>query len=422
MKDGKDDDWIDSWLDSFINEHGINKASKVLSNYWIHSELENAAANINSNDNENHEDETTNLNDPPAELGLSLPLDQDSFSACLLIRDDNDILNEWIAYHYHTIKLRTLIVAVDPSSATSPSSILQKWNMSATAHMTIHEWADEDYMPDFFLQKRYDMVPDLIGSTNRTVDTTNKDEEEGEGDEAGAWDNNGIDDTLDEEWKLNVNKHRFRQATFLQTCIRQLWEQKKTWFIHIDSDEYLVLHPMVRAQDSWRKVPIAPSTRNLGPSSLLRFIKDAAVAMPKATNYPCVSMPRLLYGSVEGNEEAIDSKEQGFLPSGLNVSHLETIRWKYHSNYDEDAHLNGRPKVIMDLSGVPPRANFLHGKVYSIHRPGIFLCRNMASVNFEEKWKYPVTVNHYLGSWTRYNSRNDPRRNRVVRILLVSMA
>jgi hypothetical protein len=37
-----------------------------------------------------------------------------------LIKDDNDILNEWIAYRYHFLNLRHMIVAVDPISATSP--------------------------------------------------------------------------------------------------------------------------------------------------------------------------------------------------------------------------------------------------------------------------------------------------------------
>jgi hypothetical protein len=32
-------------------------------------------------------------------------INRDSFSACLLIKDDNDILNEFIAYHYHVLKV-----------------------------------------------------------------------------------------------------------------------------------------------------------------------------------------------------------------------------------------------------------------------------------------------------------------------------
>ena len=43
------------------------------------------------------------------------PLDHnEGFSSCLLIMDDNHYLIEWLAYHYHVLPLRRLIVATDP--------------------------------------------------------------------------------------------------------------------------------------------------------------------------------------------------------------------------------------------------------------------------------------------------------------------
>ena len=71
-------------------------------------------------------------------------------SACLLIKDDNDILPEWLAYHYHTMNLRNLIVAVDPSSSELPSEILQKWRL--LTDLKIREWTDSSYMPASFLK------------------------------------------------------------------------------------------------------------------------------------------------------------------------------------------------------------------------------------------------------------------------------
>ena len=47
-----------------------------------------------------------------------------AFSACLLIKDNNIILPEWLAYHYTVLPLRRLIVAVDTLSHTDPSQIL----------------------------------------------------------------------------------------------------------------------------------------------------------------------------------------------------------------------------------------------------------------------------------------------------------
>mmetsp|Transcript_38845 Transcript_38845/g.94042 ORF Transcript_38845/g.94042 Transcript_38845/m.94042 type:complete len:82 (+) Transcript_38845:465-710(+) len=54
--------------------------------------------------------------------------DSDSFSACLLIMDDNHYLIEWLAYHYQVMPLRRLIVLSDPKSRTTPLPILERWN------------------------------------------------------------------------------------------------------------------------------------------------------------------------------------------------------------------------------------------------------------------------------------------------------
>ena len=47
--------------------------------------------------------------------------------ACLVVMDDNHWLIEWLAYHYTTLPLTNLILAVDPKSRTSPSEILSRW-------------------------------------------------------------------------------------------------------------------------------------------------------------------------------------------------------------------------------------------------------------------------------------------------------
>jgi hypothetical protein len=46
---------------------------------------------------------------------------------CLIVKDDNDILSEWIAYHYSVFNMRRLIVAVDPDSEQNPYNILKLW-------------------------------------------------------------------------------------------------------------------------------------------------------------------------------------------------------------------------------------------------------------------------------------------------------
>lgn len=51
---------------------------------------------------------------------------------------------------------------------------------------------------------------------------------------------------------------------------------------------------------------------------------------------------------------------------------------------------------------------------FSIHRPSKKLCRFVDQIDLNTTLKYPMSVNHYLGSWERYASRpNDSRRSKI---------
>ena len=71
---------------------------------------------------------------------------KEGLSACLLVNDENPRLPEWLAYHYHMLPLRSLIVAVDPASRSSPQSILDRYSSSSLMDVTI--WNDDDYLPE----------------------------------------------------------------------------------------------------------------------------------------------------------------------------------------------------------------------------------------------------------------------------------
>ena len=69
-------------------------------------------------------------------------------SACLLVNDENPRLPEWLAYHYHILPLRSLIIAIDPSSRLSPDTILDRWTNDHTElGLDIQVWNDIDYLP-----------------------------------------------------------------------------------------------------------------------------------------------------------------------------------------------------------------------------------------------------------------------------------
>lgn len=132
-----------------------------------------------------------------------------TFAACLLIKDDNEILPEWLAYHYHVIGMRDLIVAVDPLSREYPTSILERW--SSLTDMRIQEWNDEDYMPSDFLV--YQKPPEKY--MQNASDFTD----------------------LSAEDLLEVSNHRYRQRVFLAKCMKEFRDRGNSWVMHIDTDE-----------------------------------------------------------------------------------------------------------------------------------------------------------------------------------------
>jgi hypothetical protein len=320
-----------------------------------------------------------------------------SFSFCLLIKDDNDLLDEWLAYHYHTLNLRHVIVAVDPSSQTSPKEIFERWR--SHFGLTFQLWHDEDYMPPFFLKGLYDNVPRMIKMQDKN---------------ATKWQEEGTsvsEEHLKEDYQ-RINNHRYRQAKFLQHCSKQLQTANKTWMTHIDTDEYIVLNPTIRHSatletKNFMERPLPPS---LTKNALWGLLEDLYERDPATINWPCLSMPRVLYGSVVDD----DDNDETTTTTSTNTNHppLETLTWKYHADY-ENATLNKQPKVIMDVSGFPPFN--VSKKAFSIHRPSLRLCRGRGDIHLRDGANYPLTVNHYVGSLARYQARDDPRRTQKVR-------
>ena len=226
MRAGKDDDWIDHWLTSFVSTHGIDSAARLL-------DLDEATvahlSDLHMDVADEHGSSKDNMNFPSEPLMLTRARQaaavrafdesgRDSFSACMLIKDDNDILNEWLAYHYHTIGLRYVIAALDSTSKTSPNEIFDKWRKIG---MEIEVWKDEMFMPDMFFKKQYHLMPRLVKikrNKHKWIDKM---------------------DTKEDEVKLAlaINDHRFRQITFLSNCTRALRAKKRTWMVHIDTDE-----------------------------------------------------------------------------------------------------------------------------------------------------------------------------------------
>ena len=70
----------------------------------------------------------------------------ETFSACLLVMDENFRLQEWLAFAYFTLPLRYVVIAIDPRSKQPPT---EKLNIFRTElNMTILEWRTLDTARD----------------------------------------------------------------------------------------------------------------------------------------------------------------------------------------------------------------------------------------------------------------------------------
>ena len=174
--------------------------------------------------------------------------------------------------------------------------------------------------------------------------------------------------------------------------------------MHIDTDEYIVASKLLRQMNpDYLDMPNMTE-----PNSVLRLLQQAVRKTATAVSYPCISMLRVLFGSVESRPQDINFN----VPVGFNASSFETLRWRYHA-LPHNMSIHGNPKVILDVAAIPEQY-FPNEVVYSIHRPVEDFCHKNKDLTFTNFRKQPIAVNHYLGSWERYAGRNDKRRSREV--------
>lgn len=308
-----------------------------------------------------------------------------SFSACVLIMDENHRLPEWLAYHYYALKLRYVVAAIDPRSKTSPAPIFDMWR--DRLNVTIVEWTDVNFT-----------------RWNLTIDP-------GDGDEK------------------RLHKHRNRQNAFYRACTRHLMARNRTWTIFHDPDEYLAINGDVvegterlltepgivlkmvehlrynatatETEDYAKKViTIDTSTRarvdgGRGPEAWLEHFQKSH----------CITFARALYGVVESTKKEISRD----VPPSLDPLRFDTLRFRYRATargatrFDavKGGH-DGPGKSILDVSKIRP-ADFSGGAT-NAHRPLASVCTSV--------WAYsnmPLGFHHYIGSWEAYSARDDAR-------------
>eukprot|EP00977_Amphora_coffeiformis_P011905 scaffold2915_cov181-Amphora_coffeaeformis.AAC.4 len=228
--------------------------------------------------------------------------DDSSYSACLLIMDDNHRLPEWLAYHYFALNLRYLVVAVDPGSRTTPSSILDRFRR----RMKIVEWSDRHFTT-MRLHRR---------------------------------------ENASEEWI--TAQHRTRQWLFYTSCTRHLKQHNRRWTAFIDTDEFITINEAL--------IPDAQQ-RIHQPGSVVRLLeelrKDVNGTIPNSDFYrqnrTCYTIPRRLYSAVESSHEEVTRN----VTAGFDPMHFDTLRYRFRASNPTER--NGYCKSLVDVSSVPDK-------------------------------------------------------------------
>lgn len=263
--------------------------------------------------------------------------------------DDNHLLAEWLAYHYHVLPLRRLIVGIDAYSETSPTAILDRYRK--TGMMKITEWGEVDIMPPSHLSRHV-----KVAKNNKAAKS---------------------------------NLYVDRQKNFYAKCMAVLTLEGLPWATFTDTDEYILpnthVHSMFRLQDTANKtiLEILSNTEN---QRISPTIKEG-----------CVGMSRLQFG----HKESVPSIVQKHVPLGFNGSHFSTLRWHYHG----PPWIMKPAKCMVDLR-LTLDTDFDKEEV-DPHRPNKRLCpKERLFVPLNES---SFVVNHYSGSWEQWNYRKDIR-------------
>jgi hypothetical protein len=233
------------------------------------------------------------------------------------------------------------------------------------------------------------------------------------------------------------------------------------WTAHIDTDEFLVVNPVLRPNpDSFKNnrvghntttniyvptIPVAGSLHRL----LLDVLRWYSAELESTS---CFIVPTLLFGSKE-DDVPLDSDihPNNNITKRLGVwdtSRFETLRWRYHGNMADSRPTGSYPKAIVNVVRIPyDHPIFRDGLVSSIHRPlrkkdavdgnpdlgcpvvggnnknnnnDFFVKQSPIESNAKSSadvsqrvvlLSRPLSTNHYLGSLDRYLSRKDARRS-----------
>jgi hypothetical protein len=280
-----------------------------------------------------------------------------TFSACIMFKDDTHLLTEWIAYHYHVLPLRRLIIGVDGGPESFPLELVNRY----AGRIQITLWSKDMFAPDWVVD----------------IDDRRR----------------GFDD---------AQKHIRRQMILLRQCALRLKDENRTWTAFLDPDEYLGFnHRMyiptpspINVSEKKRQNDLTfPSVREEGV--MYKFLQTKILR--KITgNKPCVTIPRLLFGSYVSPETSASVSPDIATPP------LRTMRYRSHTNRT-NFKANRLAKTVLQLQYLS-----IHqlSRLRNMHSPIPGVCQNPQLIQGDNSF---LIINHYLGSQTSFSHRKDAR-------------
>ena len=235
-----------------------------------------------------------------------------TFSGCLLIKDQNDILPEWLAYHWTVLPLRRLIVAVDPLSITDPTPILDLYISKGLINITV--WKNESY---YWKDGNAPHEKLVFVITNQT------------------------------DFKTVRNRYKHRQNVFYASCLQELHNKGRSWTSVVDTDEYIAFNyydelegpPTLCRGNSSCEERYLESIRDgtnirskLGASTTVAgIIESHSDGQFHDPNKPCILLSRYLFVSQESGEMEEMQQLQG-IGKDFNVSYFHTLRFRHRAS------------------------------------------------------------------------------------------
>jgi galactoside 2-L-fucosyltransferase 1/2 len=162
-------------------------------------------------------------------------------SGCIMVKDSNAMLVEWVAYHYLVGPLRRLIIGYDPYSTEDPADVMKRWSKPGSAlHVNTTILSAREYAPSVPIRER-------AKATDLQHDYVN------------------------------------RQKLFFATCLQRLNQEGRDWTMLLDTDEFARVLP------------------NGGDSNVHSTVRSMASANKKSK---CLVLPRVAFSDNKGSSAA----------------------------------------------------------------------------------------------------------------------